>query len=140
MPRREIYQKYKESLREYNREYLKKWRLKQGTKPRTKLSIEEKKVRQKESYRKWRIRNLDYQRNRFIQMPEEHQKYLSRQALNRAVIRGDITRKICGANMCVEIGEAHHDDYSKPYDVKWLCKTHHEDYHKKIDNQKIKII
>ena len=28
--------------------------------------------------------------------------------------------------------EAHHDDYKKPYSVRWLCKTHHEEWHTKV--------
>lgn len=32
----------------------------------------------------------------------------------------------CGA----ERAEAHHDDYSKPLSVRWLCKRHHAEHHR----------
>ncbi len=35
--------------------------------------------------------------------------------------------EVCGA----EKTEAHHDDYTKPLDVRWLCKRHHSDLHTK---------
>ena len=35
---------------------------------------------------------------------------------------------ICGE----EKAQAHHDDYSKPLDVRWLCSEHHNEYHNVI--------
>jgi hypothetical protein len=35
--------------------------------------------------------------------------------------------KICGTNENVE---AHHEDYTKPLDVIWLCRNHHREHHK----------
>lgn len=33
--------------------------------------------------------------------------------------------EVCGANSHV----AHHDDYEKPLEVRWLCQTHHKQWH-----------
>lgn len=33
--------------------------------------------------------------------------------------------EVCGA----EKAEAHHEDYTKPLDVNWLCKRHHAERH-----------
>lgn len=44
---------------------------------------------------------------------------------------GNITRQpcqVCGAAK----SEAHHEDYSKPLDVIWLCDTHHKARHREI--------
>jgi len=35
--------------------------------------------------------------------------------------------------ICGEIkSEAHHDDYSKPLSVRWLCKHHHTEHHNRM--------
>lgn len=33
--------------------------------------------------------------------------------------------EVCGATKV----EAHHDDYEKPLEVRWLCKQHHSEVH-----------
>lgn len=48
--------------------------------------------------------------------------------INRAIRDGKISRKpcvICGKAKA----EGHHQDYSKPYDVIWLCPEHHRRLH-----------
>lgn len=47
-----------------------------------------------------------------------------------ALVAGKIKKypcEVCGA----EPAEAHHDDYNRPLDVRWLCKQHHTEWHKK---------
>jgi len=54
-----------------------------------------------------------------------HQEKLScRYKLQNAVRRGRIKRlpcEVCGN----ERSHAHHEDYSKPFSVRWLCALHH---------------
>lgn len=53
-------------------------------------------------------------------------------AVGKAVREGILVRKpcqVCGAGKGIH---GHHDDYSKPLDVKWLCPTHHRARHKEI--------
>lgn len=38
-------------------------------------------------------------------------------------------KEYCQVHNCVEIGERHHPDYSKPKEIIWLCKHHHELLH-----------
>jgi len=45
-----------------------------------------------------------------------------------AVLSGDLVRQpceVCGATP----SEAHHEDYGKPLDVRWLCQAHHNERH-----------
>lgn len=53
-------------------------------------------------------------------------------ALTRAYIKaGKLIRLPC--EVCNEIKvDAHHDDYNKPFDVRWLCRKHHVEHHKSV--------
>lgn len=37
--------------------------------------------------------------------------------------------EVCGTTVRVD---AHHDDYAKPLEVRWLCKGHHKQHHHRV--------
>ncbi len=60
-----------------------------------------------------------------------------RNSVSRALYRKTLVREpceICGITGKNEKGrslvEAHHDDYNKPLEVRWLCFEHHREWHK----------
>ena len=62
----------------------------------------------------------------------------ARTMVANAIKRGVLVPKpceVCGDDSPISNGQrgiqAHHDDYNKPLDVRWLCPKHHKDWHKK---------
>lgn len=54
--------------------------------------------------------------------------------VKNAIRDGKINRQPC--EICRnEKSHAHHDDYSKPLDVMWLCPQHHKDRHRWLTQQ-----
>lgn len=53
--------------------------------------------------------------------------YAAHLKVKNAIDSGWLTRKPC--EICGEKADAHHDDYSKPFDIKWLCALHHHRLH-----------
>lgn len=50
----------------------------------------------------------------------------------RSIKAGILTKQpceVCGA----KVVDAHHDDYAKPLDVRWLCRSHHREHHERTD-------
>jgi hypothetical protein len=55
-------------------------------------------------------------------------KYNAHSKVNRAVRAGNLFSEPC--ELCgSEETHAHHDDYSKPLNVRWLCPPHHKEWH-----------
>ena len=53
-------------------------------------------------------------------------KYRARKRVQHALVAGHLERKPCEIGTgCRGAIQAHHDDYSRPLDVRWLCKLHH---------------
>lgn len=50
-------------------------------------------------------------------------------AVEEAIKRNKLFRlpcEVCGSS---EMVHAHHEDYTKPLDVRWLCVAHHREHH-----------
>ena len=52
-----------------------------------------------------------------------------RKITRKAIAKGDITKQPCKICGVLKV-EAHHEDYTKPFEVTWLCRLHHNQYHK----------
>jgi len=86
---------YYDSHKEYYSEYNKKWRQEHSM--------------------------VDAGRRYNAKYPE---KQAARNAVKQALAKGTLKRLPC--EVCGSISsEAHHEDYSKPLEVEWLCNLHH---------------
>lgn len=81
----------------------------------------------------WRGRNREkvYENVR-RQYARDREKVNARCNLNYHMKRGHVKRGPCEVDGCECKAHAHHDDYSKPLEVRWLCRTHHADLHRRM--------
>ncbi len=80
-----------------------------------------KRYRQTEQYKEAELRR----RNDPVSRP----KRLARLAVSNALQDGKITKQPCHCGS-TDV-EAHHEDYSNPLDIQWLCKDHHREIGRK---------
>lgn len=103
--------------KEARNEWYRKYRAKHREKLREYNRTYNKEWRKENGYHneeKW-IKNNRYKRN-------AHMKVL------RAVSKGLLIKEpceVCGSKHV----HAHHEDYSKPLEVRWLCPLHHKEVH-----------
>ena len=67
---------------------------------------------------------------------ENPEKRKAHNAVKNALRSGKMHRHPCC--ICGNKAQAHHEDYSKPLDVIWLCSRHHADRHIEINEKKLK--
>lgn len=81
-------------------------------------------------YARLREKILAYQKKIYLAAPE---KFKARKKINKAIATKKMKRpskcEIC-LKQCKP--DAHHDDYSKPLEVRWLCKRCHFKHHKQM--------
>ncbi len=108
--------KYKESWckvchREYGREYMRNH-------PEM----------NKEGFKRWYTKNAETQyEGRIAYVHADSQRHRAQTYAYRKFPKA----QVCELIGCEELGERHHDDYSKPYEIRWLCRKHHKILHRK---------
>lgn len=79
-----------------------------------------------EENRRWREANRERIRQREAERrAADPEKVRQRVRIKAAARKAHPVRQICEIDGCVELGERHHDDYSKPLKIRWLCHRHH---------------
>src|ERR1700749_3180816 len=60
------------------------------------------------------------------------EKYRAHRAVEKALRTKEIFRQPCERCGTTHGVHAHHDDYSKPLEVMWLCCLHHRERHREL--------
>ena len=93
--------------------------------------IENNRDKHREIQRVWRQRNPTS-----VAQTKQRQKPIrpAHSKLQYAINKGDIIRpsvcQICGETKPLSDIQGHHDDYSKPFSVVWMCRKCHATLHK----------
>ena len=80
-------------------------------------------------------RSNEYRRTNKVK--DDPVKKRSRKIVENAIKSGVLVKgccEVCGSSINIE---AHHEDYSQPLHVAWLCSKHHSELHRK---QKVNVI
>ena len=78
-----------------------------------------------------KARRAEKQRQ-YARDPQQRHKHEARWTARRAVLYGRLQRKPC-EDCGAAKAEMHHEDYSRPLDVTWLCKPCHRKRHQRAE-------
>ena len=97
-------------------------------------------AKQSAIYKAWRARNpiTDEERARGAENQRRYradhslkEHHDARRSVRNALLRGDLVKGVCEVCSATRV-DAHHDDYSRPLDVRWLCRAHHMEVHNEL--------
>jgi len=86
-------------------------------------------------------RNAEWRKNN-VELMREHtrrwraadpKRRLAHSLVQYELAAGRMVRQPCEVCGATELIDAHHDDYNRPLDVRWLCKKHHRQHHEKLN-------
>lgn len=66
---------------------------------------------------------------------KQNRKLKAHWTVQNALISGVLQKQTC---FCGKKAQAHHEDYSKPLDVIWLCQKHHSERHVQIREEELR--
>lgn len=72
-------------------------------------------------------------------MITNEEKDRARRMVTAAKTRGDLIPgpcRVCGGDKNID---AHHEDYTRPLDVTWLCQFHHKERHREMRAAALKV-
>lgn len=92
------------------------------------MTLEERREKARGYYRRRGEHVRERMRGYYAQNPE---KVWAHNTLFTEIRAGRMERQPC--EVCGDPrADAHHSDYSKPYDVRWLCRRHHVEVHARV--------
>lgn len=110
---------WKERNKERNDELIRLYNQKRSADPALRArKLEQNRQHRKRNAEKYR----EYDRNR-----DALKKY-ARAKIRNLIFKGILIRQPC-EKCSLPNAHAHHDDYSKPLEVRWLCPKHHREAH-----------
>ena len=130
---KECFKEYARAHPEVHRKSRKKWLMKRfGTVNlrKTKYAILTRAADKKYQKNK-RKENPGYKTLEYAEYRKKNpEKVKAHMLLNYAIRKGKIERSPCVDCGATHMIHGHHPNYTKPYEVIWVCSIHHKNYHK----------
>ena len=124
---------YRESKREYLRKSAREYyyRDKVATQARARKAYEKARFKINEKARKTRTdKHREIHRIAAANWRERNREKLEAYKITHKALRDGLLLRL-NCEVCnSEISEAHHDDYTRPLDIRWLCSFHHGEHHR----------